>query len=458
MSVPPIRPHDAETPEQAGGEDSGSLAQRPTGPRALLATLRRQTGLLNDVASVYGVQLANYVFPLATVPYLTRVLGPASWGLIAMAQAFGTYGHLIVEYGFVYSATRELAGNSDRGQIERVIAGVTGAKGLLSILVLMLAYLGYRWVPLFHQHPVLLWTAVISEILKAGLPNYYFYGMHQVALASVLDISARTVSLLGVFFLVHKPEDAWIFFALQGIGAAIALAISHWMIYSKYSMRMPRVSDGVRMLKEGAAMFLFRSSHNIYVLGNAFILGLFAPAAEVGYYAGAEKINSAAVGLLSPLSTALYPRAASLAKTEIKKAARLTTLSVYAMLAISIILTLIMSLGAPLIVHLIMGRHYEPSIGVMRILSLRAPFVAWTNVLGFQWLLALGLERPFQRVTMAALVFNILLATILAPRFSYMGMAWSVVLSQCLAVVGIYFVFQRRKLNPFVISSGTIYA
>ena len=102
------------------------------------------------------------------------------------------------------------------------------------------------------------------------------------------------------------------------------------------------------MLKEGGAMFLFRSSHSMFTLGNAFVLGLFAPAQAVGYYAGAEKINAAAVGLLSPLSTALYPRTASMAKIDLVKAARLTRISLLVMTSVSLVLGLAMWLSGPL--------------------------------------------------------------------------------------------------------------
>jgi len=199
-------------------------------------------------------------------------------------------------------------------------------------------------------------------------------------------------------------------------------------------------------------MFLFRSAHNIYVLGNAFILGLFASPQAVGYYAGAEKINSAAVGLLSPVTTALYPRAAGLAKSSMSKAARLTKFSLYVMGALSVVLGLIMWFGSSLIVRIILGNHFAESGGVLKILSLRSPVVAWTNVLGFQWLLALGLEKSLQKVTLAALALNILLATCLAPHFAYSGMAWAVVISQTAAAFGIYIVLRRRKLNPFAIA------
>src|SRR6185437_17062648 len=93
--------------------------------------------------------------------------------------------------------------------------------------------------------------------------------------------------------------------------------------------------------------------------------------------------------------------------------------------------------------------NYTESESVLRVLSLRAPLIAWTNILGFQWLLVLGLERPFQKVTVAALVLNTALATILAPKFSYNGMAWAVLFSQAAAACGIWFILERRGLNPF---------
>lgn len=412
--------------------------------------VRRQ--VLNDIAAVYGVQCANYIVPLVTIPYLSRVLGPGMWGLVAMAQSFGIYGHLIVEYGFIYSATRDLAGSTDKRAIENVVAGVTGARVLLSLGVIALAAIAYFAIPLFHDHPLLLWSAVIAEILKAALPNYYFYGIQRVTFASMLDVSARVFALLGVFFLVREPAHAWRYFGLQGVGAAIALAVAHWMIYSRYSIRAPRLADAWRMLREGGAMFLFRGASQIYSLGNAFMLGLFVSPVDVGYYAGAEKINSAAVGLLSPLSTALYPRAASLVKADRPRAARLTVISLIAMLGFSLFLALVMWFGAPLLIRLMLGPKYAPSAGVLKILSLRSPLVAISYVLGFQWLLALGFERPFQKVTVIAIAINFVLAALLASRFSYTGMAWVVVLSQIFTAAGIFAIMRRRGVNPFVLA------
>jgi PST family polysaccharide transporter len=374
-----------------------------------------------------------------------------------MAQAFAMYGSLVVEYGFVYSGTRRIAAASSSEEIERTVAGVSAAKALLTLFVISGAFLAYAAVPLFHRHPLLFWSGVVAEIIKASLPTYYFYGVKRVVVASVLDISARVAAAAGIFFFVHRAEDAWIVFALQGIGALAATVIGHGLICSRFELRWPGISEGWKMLTEGRAMFLFRSAHNLYLLGNAFILGLFASPQSVGYYAGAEKINSAAVNLLSPMTTALYPRAVGLVKTSLPRAARLTVVSLYVMCGSGLLLALVMWFGSTPLVRIILGQQFLASASALKVLSLRAPMVAWINVLGFQWLLALDLEKSFQQITVVALCMNIVLATILAPRYTFNGMAWAVVISQAAAVVGIYMVLRRRKLNPFVKTADPSY-
>jgi len=441
MDSPSSEPIRTET------DESGLFGR--SGLAGILLQLRARAALVYDLAAVYGIHFANQALPLVTVPYLSRTLGPSGWGLVAMAQAFGMYGNLVVDYGFVYSATRKLATAPSADEVERIIAGVSGAKIFLSFGALTAAFLASWFVPLFHEHQGLLWMGVLSEITKALLPVYYFYGIKLVALASVLDISARALAAVGIFLFVHGASDAWKVFALTGITAGTTVIIGHALIRKRYVLRWPNMKDGWQMLRQGWAMFLFRSAHSIYTLGNAFILGLFASPQAVGYYAGAEKISSAAVGLLAPLTTVLYPRAATLVKTSLSRAARVTRLSLYVVGAGSVVLALTLWTGAPLIVRIILGRHFTESESVLRLLSFRAPLIAWANILGFQWLLVLGLEWQFQKVTAVALVFNTALATLLAPRFSYTGMAWAVLLSQTVAALGIFVILKKYRLNPF---------
>ena len=70
---------------------------------------RTSNPLVENAAALYAVQLAGYVLPLITVPFLARVLRPDGFGLLALAQSLALWLSILLEYGFNLSATRAVA-------------------------------------------------------------------------------------------------------------------------------------------------------------------------------------------------------------------------------------------------------------------------------------------------------------------------------------------------------------
>ena len=60
-------------------------------------------------AWIYALQFFNIVVPLLTLPYITRVLGSSMYGTFSTALNIVSYLQVVVEYGFIMSATREVA-------------------------------------------------------------------------------------------------------------------------------------------------------------------------------------------------------------------------------------------------------------------------------------------------------------------------------------------------------------
>lgn len=135
-----------------------------------LQELTLDRGLAHNVVALYGVQFARYLLPLVTIPYLARVLGATTWGLVAFSQAFGAYASLVVEFGFDYAATREVAKIRDsRENLSSLVAGVLGAKILLAVCVVGLAAIAEQWIPLFHKHPIFLWATAAAARAPTAL-------------------------------------------------------------------------------------------------------------------------------------------------------------------------------------------------------------------------------------------------------------------------------------------------
>ena len=98
------------------------------------------SSLLRNVFILFIVKFSGYIVPLAALPYLARVLGPGDFGSVAVAQSLSMLLSVIVEYGFVLSATREVSQfRSSPSKLKDIASRVLGAKIFLAVVALLLA-------------------------------------------------------------------------------------------------------------------------------------------------------------------------------------------------------------------------------------------------------------------------------------------------------------------------------
>lgn len=392
--------------------------------------------VFRNALALYSLQFAEYLVPMITIPYLARVLQPASWGMVVYAQNFSGWLGLVLQYGFGFSATREIARQRDEpGRHADVVRGVLGADIFLLAPILVIGIVARFAVPEFHRRPGFLWLALLMTVAQGLRPFWYFQGLETMTFPAWLNVGGRCLNALGIFWLVKSPDDGWIVLALQTLaGAAISLVIVGEM-YRKVSFRWPTVEASIAALKSGWTIFLSSSASSLYTLANTFILGLFADSTQVAYYGGAERIIMIASGLMGPFSQALYPRMSHLAASNRGSAAQVARWSLLFLVTGGLAMGLAIFAAAPLIVRVLLGRSYYPAIGVLRVSAPILPVVAVTNILGMQWMLPFGLDRMFNRIVVSAGILNVILASILSLRFGPIGTASAVLVSQCFVAV-----------------------
>lgn len=407
------------------------------------------SSIRTNLLVLYSAHFCNYVLPLLTIPYVARVLGPANWGLVAFAQAFANYVSLIIEYGFGLSAVREVARHRDKPEeLASVVSGVLGARGLLTIISLILGFVVVRWVPGIRENPNLLWAGLFWGTSQAFSALWYFQGLERMKVVALVDVAAKAATTVAVFSFVRSPADSWKVLASLGFGAFLSTVVGVLLIYREVRFRLPGWADTWSALHGGWTMFLYRSSVSLYTAGNSFILGLFAPPQIVGYFAGAEKIVRAIMGLFNPINQALFPRMSHLVHKSRSGAGRLARQSLLLTTLVGFLLGAGAMLFAPLIVRVLLGSQLMPAVSALRILALLLPLIAVNYALGIQWLLPLGLDGPFNIVILASGVVNIGLALLLAPRFGHTGMAWAIVSAEVMSTAGLYVTLRRAGFDP----------
>jgi PST family polysaccharide transporter len=403
-----------------------------------------------NALGLYGLQIAGYVIPLVTLPYLARILRPDAFGLLMFAQSFALWASLTIEYGFNLSATREIARNRGRSDVPaKTAAGVLGAKSVLLLGFIILAAVTALTVPKFAQHPAYLVWALLQTLAFGFSPFWYFLGTERVLRAVTLEFLARSAGAVLIFLVVRVPDDGWKALALQASTGCIATIMQTLWMYQEIPFIRPRWQESLHALRAGWNMFLFRGAYHIYSTANAFILGLLVSSSQViGYYGGAERIARALQGATVPLTVALFPRISHLISQGAPRATKLARLALSLAAGTGLVLALATALMARHLVTLILGPGYEASVWVLYIFALVLPINTINGALMMQWMIPLGMERPVSAVTIGAFIVNLISAALLAPRLGHVGMAWAILIAESCKVTALVIIMVKRRLTP----------
>ena len=402
--------------------------------------------VVKNALALYSVQFAEYLLPMITIPYLARILHPDGWGKVVYAQNFSMWIVLVLEYGFGFSASREIARHRDNPQRHAEFAsGVLGGNLLLMVPAAILVVVARFTAPQFREDPSYLWLAAGVAVVAAFRPFWYFQGIEKMTFPAWTNVLGRFLYAAGIFLFIHSQGSAWLVLGLQGISGIAITAILLGSMYRQIPFQPPSLANALPALKAGWTIFLSRSATSLYTLANTFILGLFVAPAAVAYYGGAERVVLAVIGLMTPFTQALYPRMSHLAVSDQGKAASALSMGLRVFTLIGVVVGAIVFASAPLVVRILLGKAYAPAAGILRVAALIIPLVAVSNILGMQWMLASGMDRVFSRISLVAGVLNVFLATFLSWKFGAIGTAWSIVAAQGFVTFTMVVLYFRSK-------------
>lgn len=179
--------------------------------------------LFDNIGSLYLLQGVNYLIPMAVLPYLVRVLGMETYGLVAFAQSFAQYFNIFTDYGFNYSATRSVAQNREEVEtISVLFCSVFLIKLFLTIFGLfILMYVLFTVPRMRHDWDIYMfaYVAVIGNVL---FPVWLFQGIQRMRYISIITGVTKVVSAILLFVLVHRPADGALAVIIQSAGMVLA--------------------------------------------------------------------------------------------------------------------------------------------------------------------------------------------------------------------------------------------
>lgn len=389
-----------------------------------LTSTNEKQRVLKNFFSLSVLQVANYILPLITLPYLVRVLGADKYGLISFAQASIQYFIILIDYGFGVSATRQVSINRDnKEKLSNIVSSVFVVKIFFLFVSIFILTAVLFLVPRFRFDWILYVYSFGMVIENVIFPVWFFQGVENMKYITIRNIFAKLFFTALIFVFIQKPCDYLYVPLINSLGMIIAGLAGLIPMFKKYSisLKMPSYKDCLFQLSEGWHIFTSRLFISAYTTSNTFILGLFTNNEIVGYYSAAEKIYKAIEGIRMPVAISLFPYFSKKIHDDQEKAIiQFRKLFHYAFCLI-IILSLFIFLTSPFLVHLLLGRNYENSIIILKILA-GVTFSSWGNfILGILGLLNFGYKEVFSRYVMTGGIIHIVLLLITINQFGYLS-------------------------------------
>lgn len=379
------------------------------------------------------LQVAGYVFPLITMPYLARVIGAEGFGKIAFASAVVVWIQTISDWGFNLTATRDVAQSRDnKEEVSRIFSNVLWSRILLTVLSGLLLLIAVVLIPYFRENAAIIFVTFLLVPGHILFPEWFFQAIEKMKYTTIFNLILKLIFTIAVFLFIHDKNDyiiqpllTTIGYLLCGFGALYQILVE-W----GYSLSKPQWKEIVKTIRNSTDVFINNLMPNLYNSFSVMLLGLFGGAAANGLYDGGNRFPIIFYNFQSVLSRAFYP---FLSRRPEKHSlyAKLNVGSAF----IGAVLLIVLS---PWIIKIMLGDEFENSVIVMRILSFSVVFLAMSYAYGTNFLIIHHKEKPLRNLTFISSIIGMFAAVPLVYFYSYIGAAITVFLCRGLLGVGSY--------------------
>ena len=186
----------------------------------------KQKNVIKNIVMLYGMSIAKIIFPLLTLPYLTRVLSVESYGVVSYVKAVMQYMQIVVDFGFMLSGTRDIVNaKNDRKKLEKEVGDILLARIILAVAA-FIALLGMiAMIPLLRVNAGYTLLAFVTVFLSVFLLDYFFRGIEKMQVITLRFVTMRGIATAMTFVFVHSDKDILFVPLLDAIGSLVAVIL-----------------------------------------------------------------------------------------------------------------------------------------------------------------------------------------------------------------------------------------
>lgn len=309
--------------------------------------------------------IAKMIFPLLLLPYLTRVLSVETYGMVSYVKAIMAYVQLSIDFGFVYSAVKEIVLEKEsKDSVNHILSNTILGKLILSSISIIIVFVMCLSIQTLKDNIFYTFLCLIVPILSSFLVDFFFRGIEKMHYITIVFVVMKIISLIFTVLFVNGDSEILLIPFFDIISSLIAILIS-WIIVYKLGYRIvkPKFKEALISIKHSFSFFINSFASTAFGAFITIMIGLFIPdLKEIAYWSVSIQLVGAVQSLYTPISNGIYPY---MIKNKSLKLIKLVLLFFMPVVIGGCIFCYFL---APWILKIMSGEKYASSVYVFRLL------------------------------------------------------------------------------------------
>lgn len=370
----------------------------------------QKSQVTKNIVVLMLLNIVKILLPFITLPYLARVLTTDCYGTVAYVKAIMGYMQLLVDFGFLLSATKHIAEQANnKEEMGRIVGDITVARSIIAAIGMVVLLVITVLIPIVRENVLFTFLSYIAVVLTIFLMDFVFRGIEKMEIITYRFLIMKLLSTTLTFVFIKGDSDILWIPILDIIGSVAAIILVFFQMRKEgIRIQFCGVRNCFFYIKESFIYFLSNIASTSFNAFNTIVMGLYMSKTDVAYWSICIQCISAVLALVNPVSDAIYPE---MVKTKSKRLLRNIVKLFIPIVAMCCIAAYFL---APMGLYLVAGEKYLNAVNLFRLL-IPVIMLGFLSILfGWPTLGAIGRVKETTMTTVFSVIFQVISIVIVA--------------------------------------------
>lgn len=379
-------------------------------------------------------QVLTFIFPLFTIPYISRILGVDNVGIYSYTYSIVNMFILLGMLGLNNYGNREIAKVRDNKlELSKCFCSIYGLQLVVNIsaIICYIVYLSLFCTE-YKAIAILQMIYLISILFDV---NWFYFGMEKFKMTITRNLIIKVLSIIFIFTLIKGKNDLWIYTIIIALSTLLSQLYLFINLPKFVDFKIPFFKGISKHLKSVVLLFIPVLAYSIYRVMDKIMIGSLSSMFELGNYENAEKLINIPIAIITALGTVMLPRMAYLFANQQANVKQVIFNSMNLILLLSTIMSFGLFLISEEISLLMFGDAFTKSGLIIRCIAVTIIISAWANVIRTQLIIPRGYDTIYVKSTIGGALVNVLFNVILIPLYGALGACVGTVLAELYVMI-----------------------